>query len=93
MAFSFFYLGFRVLLGLIVRSRRGPDVKDLELMVLRHELAVLRRQIGRPVLLSADRAILAAAARHLAVSGEIRAARNTADVASLASGTCGAEVA
>jgi hypothetical protein len=30
------------LLGLLVRSRRGPDVKDVELMVLRYELEVLR---------------------------------------------------
>ena len=65
MAFSLLYLGFRVLLGLIVCSRRGPDVKDLELMVLRHELAVLRRQVARPALSPAERAILAAAARHL----------------------------
>src|SRR5437773_9616373 len=43
MAFSFLYLAFRALLGALVRSRRGLDVKDLELLVLRHELAVLRR--------------------------------------------------
>jgi hypothetical protein len=38
MACSFLYLGFRVLLGALVRSRRGLDVKDVELLVLRHEL-------------------------------------------------------
>jgi putative transposase len=65
MFFSFAYLVVRALLGLLVRSRRGPDLKDLELMVLRHELAVLRRQVGRPVLRPADRAFLAAAACHL----------------------------
>ena len=65
MVFSFVYLGFRLLLGLIVRSRRGADVKDLELMVLRHELDVLRRQARRPFLSPVDRAILAAAACHL----------------------------
>jgi hypothetical protein len=40
MFFSFVYRAFRALLGLLVRSRRGPDVKDIELMVLRHEFEV-----------------------------------------------------
>ncbi len=38
MFFSFAYLALRALLGLLVRSRRGPDIKDIEVMVLRHEL-------------------------------------------------------
>ena len=62
---SFLYLAVRALLGLLVRSRRGPDVKDVELLVLRHELEVLRRQVGRPKLQRADRALLAAAACYL----------------------------
>src|SRR5204863_6137388 len=53
------------LLGALVRSRRGLDVKDIELLVLRHELTILRRQVGRPRLGMADRALLAAAAVHL----------------------------
>jgi len=65
MFFSLLYLAVRALLGLLVRSRRGPDVKDVELLVLRHELAVLRRQVGRPRFRRADRALLAAAACHL----------------------------
>jgi putative transposase len=65
MAFSFFYLAVRALLGALVRSRRGLDVKDVELLVLRHELAILRRQVARPKLGMADRALLAAAAVHL----------------------------
>jgi putative transposase len=65
MAFSFLYLAVRALLGALVRSRRGLDVKDIELLVLRHELAILRRQVVRPKLGMADRALLAAAAVHL----------------------------
>ena len=65
MAFSFLYVAFRALLGALVRTRRGLDVKDIELLVLRHELEVLRRQVARPKLRAADRALLAAAACHL----------------------------
>jgi hypothetical protein len=50
MAFSFLYLAVRAVLGALVRSRRGLDVKDIELLVLRHELAILRRQVARPKL-------------------------------------------
>jgi putative transposase len=64
-AFAFFYVAFRALLGALLRCRRGLDVKDLELLVRRHELEVLRRQVAREQLRAADRALLAAAARHL----------------------------
>ena len=65
MALSFLYLAVRAVLGALVRSRRGLDVKDIELLLLRHELAILRRQVARPKLEMADRALLAAAAVHL----------------------------
>jgi putative transposase len=65
MAFSFLYLAMRALLGALVRSRRGLHVKDVELLVLRHELEILRRQVVRPELRIVDRALLAAAACHL----------------------------
>src|SRR5207244_4655778 len=65
MAFSFLYLAVRALLGALVRSRRGLHVKDVELLVLRHELEILRRQVMRPELRMVDRALLAGAACHL----------------------------
>src|SRR5436190_22304839 len=65
MVFSFLYLALRALLGALVRSRRGVHVKDIELLVLRHELEILRSQVARPKLGAADRALLAAFACHL----------------------------
>jgi hypothetical protein len=44
---------------------RGDTAKDLEILVLRHQLTVLRRQTARPRLEPADRALLAAISRVL----------------------------
>jgi hypothetical protein len=49
----------------LVLLGRSQASKDAEIMILRHEIAVLRRQVARPAPDWADRAILAALARHL----------------------------
>jgi putative transposase len=50
---------------LLALLARGDAAKDLETLVLRHQLTVLRRQTPRPKLQPADRALLAAVSRVL----------------------------
>jgi putative transposase len=50
---------------LLALLARGDAAKDLEILVLRRQLTVLRRQVPRPRLEPADRALLAAVSRVL----------------------------
>jgi putative transposase len=59
------YLIFQQVLGLVLLIGRPSSTKDVELLVLRHEVAVLRRTNRRPRLNWADRAVLAALIRQL----------------------------
>jgi putative transposase len=65
MLLSFAYLAFSAVLRLLMGSRRSEFTKDVELLVLRHQLVVLGRQQRRPSLRPADRAFLAALTRVL----------------------------
>ena len=54
----------RVFGGLMLLARSGTS-KEVEILVLRHEVAVLRRQVPRPKPDWADRAVITALARLL----------------------------
>src|SRR4051812_46724385 len=51
------------LFALLVLLGRGDRSNDLEILVLRHELSILRRQVGRPRFEPRDRLMLAALSR------------------------------
>jgi putative transposase len=64
-SFRLLYLIFARLCGWLVLLGGSPASKDVELLVLRHEVAVLRRANPRPRLDWADRAVLTALIRYL----------------------------
>jgi putative transposase len=64
-ALRLIYLMFSRLMQWAVLVARDSAAKDVELLVVRHEVAVLRRQVARPQVDWADRAVLAGLARLL----------------------------
>jgi putative transposase len=62
---SLVYWALRRLVELVALVFRSSVAKELEIVVLRHQLHVLRRQVGRPRLQDADRALLAALSNRL----------------------------
>ena len=62
---SLLYVLLGRLMALVLLCFRSSEFKELEIVVLRHEIAVLRRQVSRPALRPADRVFLAAASRLL----------------------------
>ena len=67
MALRLIYKMLSMLLGWIVLRGRSDTSKEVEILVLRHQLAVLRRHPSRPRLSWADRAVIAALSRLLPV--------------------------
>ena len=65
MSLRLLYRIFRQVLGLVLLMARTSSTKDIELLVLRHEVAVLRCANPRPRLEWADRAVFAALVRRL----------------------------
>ena len=62
---SFLYWSLRRLLELFVLRRRSEREKEIEILLLRHQLRILERQVARPQLTQADRGLLAAFSRVL----------------------------
>jgi len=71
-------------LGWLVLLARNYAAKDVEILVLRHEIALVRRQVTRPEPDWADRAVIAALARAAAQTPAPAPDRDGGDLAGLA---------
>ena len=67
MTLRLIYLMFSKVLAWVVLRTRSDSTKEIEILVLRHQLAVLQRREPRPPTIWSDRAVIAALARLLPV--------------------------
>ena len=72
MALSFLYLAFLRTLQILYLQRSDDSDLAIEVVMLRHEVAVLRRQVARPALRPSDRALLAGLSRLISRTKHIR---------------------
>jgi putative transposase len=86
---SLCYIVLRRVLRLAVLRFRSKEFKELEIVVLRHELAVLRRQVGRPELSAADSSVPCRGQPAASASELALVSRHADDAASLAPPTGG----
>src|SRR5215207_4999497 len=82
MLLSLLYMALRVILHL-AQAGDGHD-REVEILVLRHQVKVLKRKTGRPKLRRTDRIVLAAASRILPQGPLVLFHRHTPDASSLA---------
>ncbi|MEV4136902.1 hypothetical protein AB0J72_32600 [Dactylosporangium sp. NPDC049742] len=85
MAVSLVYLLLRQILQMLTQLARDGGAKDVELLVFRHQVSVLRQQVHRPDLQPADRVVLAALSRLLPRQHWATFLRHPGDPAALAS--------
>jgi hypothetical protein len=94
---SVLYVALQRVLQLLVLLFRSTPSKDLEIIVLRHQVAILRRHVRRPAFRAADRLFLSAASR-LSVSNlvsggdwdldEVRAVGDPTQIAQIGRSHC-----
>ena len=65
MLWSFLYLILGRFFQFLVLLGRGHQAKEIEILALRHQIAILRRRVSRPDLNDGDRVLLAALSRLL----------------------------
>lgn len=92
MLLSIVYFALGRLLRVVAPSARGDLARDVELLVLRHQVKVLSRSARRPPLRRRDRMLLAAASRILPRERWKAFVVTPPDPASLAPGTGSADV-